>query len=83
MLLENPSKINWYYLSGNSNDRAVDLLLENPYKIDWGRLSTNPNIFNDDYKINIIKNILFRIWKNELFLKNILISIYVYQVKEN
>ena len=36
-----PDKINWYWLSANSN--AIHLLEQNPNKINWNSLSLNPN----------------------------------------
>ncbi len=42
------NKLNWVYLSGNSN--AIELLKENPDKISWISLSLNKNIFTYDYK---------------------------------
>jgi hypothetical protein len=41
LLMENPEKINWYWLSMNPN--AIKLLRENPEKINWGQLSGNSN----------------------------------------
>ncbi len=36
------NKIDWYWLSGNSNPKAIELLKENPDNIDWENLSENP-----------------------------------------
>jgi hypothetical protein len=41
LLLKNPEKINWDYLSINSS--AIDLLKANPEKINWHWLSANTN----------------------------------------
>ena len=46
--LENPDKINWYYLSFNKN--AIKILEENPDKINWKRFSENSSIFELDYE---------------------------------
>ncbi len=38
-------KFNWCWLSGNPNDKALELLAQHPEKIDWCWLSGNPSIF--------------------------------------
>ena len=43
---KNPDKINWSFLSRNSN--AIHLLEDNPDKIDWYELSRNQSIFKLD-----------------------------------
>ncbi len=43
LLIENPDKINWNYLSSNSNEEAIKLLIENRSKIYWYGLSLNSN----------------------------------------
>ena len=52
------NKINWCYLSTNTN--AISLLEKNINKIDWHHLSMNPAIFELDYakmseRMNIVK----------------------------
>lgn len=47
LLEQNQVKINWHYLSLNSN--AIHLLEQNPAKINWDMLSKNPSIFKYDY----------------------------------
>ena len=47
MLKENQDKINWMWLSTNSN--AISLLEENKDKINWFMFQKNPNIFTYDY----------------------------------
>ncbi len=49
MLKENLDKIDWSYLSNNTNIDAMAMLEENQDKIDWCNLSTNPSIFTYDY----------------------------------
>ena len=44
ILEKNPNKINWYFLTLNANDKAIQLLKENPNKIIWNLLSLNTNI---------------------------------------
>ncbi len=50
MLKANPNKINWDFLSKNSNPEAIQILKANPDKINWWALSQNPNIFYDEYE---------------------------------
>ena len=58
LLKDNIHKLDWYFLSKNPNDRAVDLLLANPKNIDWNFLSMNPNdrvidlLLANQYKID-------------------------------
>jgi hypothetical protein len=50
LLKQNPTKINWYYLSCNANAEAVEMLRQNPDNINWFNLSINPSIFEIDYE---------------------------------
>jgi ribosomal protein L24E len=43
LLKQNPDKIDWANLSGNTNAEAVELLKQNPDKISWIDLSSNAN----------------------------------------
>jgi len=43
LLQQNPEKIDWLYLSSNSNDNALKLLQQNQEKIDWLYLYSNSN----------------------------------------
>jgi hypothetical protein len=49
LLKQNPTKINWYYLSCNANAEAVEMLRQNPDNIRFN-LSINPSIFEIDYE---------------------------------
>ena len=61
--LENPDKINWYYLSFNKN--AIKLIEENLDKINWEYLSLNKNA------IHILEKNLDKInWENLSLNKN-------------
>jgi hypothetical protein len=42
-----PEKIDWYYLSMNTN--AIHLLEQNQDRINWNKFSRNPAIFTYDY----------------------------------
>jgi hypothetical protein len=46
MLVANPDKIHWVYLSGNP--QALHILEKNIDKINWIMLSENPSIFEID-----------------------------------
>jgi hypothetical protein len=39
--MDNPDDINWYALSANPNQVALELLQKNPANIKWGELSEN------------------------------------------
>jgi ribosomal protein L24E len=43
LLKQNPDKINWFYLSHNTNKNSLEMLKQNPDKIIWGYLSRNIN----------------------------------------
>ena len=43
LLLENPKKIDWMWLSSNSSPQAIDLLKAKPEKINWSWISANPS----------------------------------------
>jgi len=43
LLEKNPDKINWYYFSQNTSERAMRLLEKYPNKISWGILSRIPS----------------------------------------
>ena len=46
---QNPDKIDWKWLSGNSN--AIHLMEQNQDKIDWTEILNNPSIFEIDYQV--------------------------------
>jgi hypothetical protein len=53
---QNLDKVEWDYLSENSN--AIPILEKNLNKVDWDLLSSNPNIFTYDY--DAMKNAMYK-----------------------
>ena len=61
------NKIDWKWLSKNTNDRALDLLEKNMEKIDWVWLSMNTNDRAFDLlEKNMDKNFIYYKFKNEM-----------------